>query len=145
MQAPYEAEQGAVPRSAIAAGADVVLPIRQLAAQFLELVRSKANVNARSLEQTASSDDLVRRILGLLRAKTGQDFSRYKRATVMRRLARRMQVAQTEDLEATSLFRAASTGIGKRTGRGPGISGMRAALSARGSIGSMSRDRSTAR
>lgn len=62
-----------MPRSAIAAGADFVLPIGQLAAPFLELVRSKANVNARSLEQTASSDDLVRRIVGLLRAKTGTE------------------------------------------------------------------------
>ncbi len=97
VQDPDEAEHGSMPRSAIASGADFVLPVRQLAKQFVELIRTKAHVNARSIEP--GSEDLVRQILGLLRLKTGQDFSRYKRPTVMRRLARRMQVTQTDNLE----------------------------------------------
>jgi len=99
VQDPSEAEHASMPRNAIAAGADFVLPVREIAAQLVELARTKAHVNVRALEEKASSDELVRRILGLLRAKTGQDFTRYKRATVLRRLARRMQVAQTDELE----------------------------------------------
>ena len=97
VQDPDEAEYGSMPRSAIASGADFVLPLKQLAAQLAELVRTKAHVNAKALAH--GSDDDVRQILGALRAKTGQDFSHYKRATVMRRIARRMQVTQTDTLE----------------------------------------------
>lgn len=98
VQDPVEAEYGSMPRSAMASGADFVLPVKQLARQFVELIRTKAHVNAQTLTQT-DSEDHVRRILGLLRVRTGQDFTHYKRATVMRRLARRMQVAQTDTLE----------------------------------------------
>ncbi len=97
VQDPAEAEYGSMPRSAIASGADFVLPVKQLAAQLAELVRTKAHINAKALAH--GSDDDVRQILGLLRAKTGQDFSHYKRATVMRRIARRLQVTQTDTLE----------------------------------------------
>lgn len=75
------------------------MPVKQLATQLAELVRTKAHVNVRALQDGASGEETVRRILNLLRAKTGQDFTRYKRPTVMRRLARRMQVAQTDDRE----------------------------------------------
>ena len=97
VQDPAEAEYGSMPRSAIASGADFVLPLKQLAAQLAELVRTKAHINAKALAH--GSDDDVRQILGLLRAKTGQDFSHYKRATVMRRIARRLHVTKTDTLE----------------------------------------------
>ena len=97
MQDPAEAEYGSMPRSAIASGADFVLPVKQLAAQLAELVGTKAHINAKALAH--GSDDDVRQILGLLRAKTGQDFSDYKRATVMRRIARRLHVTKTDTLE----------------------------------------------
>src|SRR6478672_3028492 len=97
VQDPNEAEYGSMPRSAIASGADFVLPLKQLAAQFAELVRTKAHVNVGTIEE--GSEDLVPEILAALRVKTGQDFTYYKRATVMRRIARRMQVTQTDTLE----------------------------------------------
>ena len=97
VQDPNEAEYGSMPRSAIASGADFVLPLKQLAAQLAELVRTKAHVNAQAIEH--GSENLVRQILVALRVKTGQDFTYYKRATVMRRIARRMQVTQTDTLE----------------------------------------------
>lgn len=99
VQDPDEAEFASMPRAAIAAGADFVLPVTDIANHLVELSRVKAHVNARSIEDGPDSEEWVRRILSLLRARTGQDFSRYKRATVMRRLARRMQVAQSEQLE----------------------------------------------
>src|SRR5207248_1266309 len=42
----------------------------------------------------------LRDVLAFLRSRTGRDFSYYKRATVVRRIARRMQVCGVEDLVA---------------------------------------------
>jgi two-component system CheB/CheR fusion protein len=42
----------------------------------------------------------LREILATLHARTGHDFSHYKRATVLRRLERRLQVRTVSDLPA---------------------------------------------
>src|SRR5262249_21193060 len=86
----------------IASGADFVLPVRGLAAQIVELLRTKSQVEPQVLSESA--EESIRRILAYLRNKTGQDFSKYKRSTVMRRVSRRMQVVQTEDLEQYLIF-----------------------------------------
>src|SRR5262249_12718350 len=44
VQDPNEAEYPSMPRSAIASGADFVLPVRGLAAQIVELLRTKSQV-----------------------------------------------------------------------------------------------------
>ena len=41
----------------------------------------------------------MRRILAHLRVRTGHDFTKYKRSTVLRRIARRMQVTRTDQLK----------------------------------------------
>jgi len=86
-----------MPRSAIASGvADFILPVREIAERLPELVRKKLQLNADDLadkdEQTLAS------ILAYLKVKAGHDFTHYKRATVLRRIARRMQVNRTETL-----------------------------------------------
>jgi two-component system, chemotaxis family, CheB/CheR fusion protein len=103
VQDPAEAEYASMPRAAIASGvADLVLPVREIAARMGELVRKKQQLHA---EQLAGKDeDTLRRILGFLRLKTGHDFSSYKRPTVVRRLARRMQVTRAETLEAYGAY-----------------------------------------
>jgi two-component system CheB/CheR fusion protein len=95
VQDPNEAEYPSMPRSAIAS-ADFVLPVRDLAHQFVELVRNREQLQ---LHQLDGEEDSLRRILGHLRVRTGHDFSKYKRATVTRRIARRMQVVGVGDLE----------------------------------------------
>src|SRR5213078_644620 len=44
------------------------------------------------------SDAAVRDVLALIRARTDDDFSAYKRSTILRRIARRMQVNQVTEL-----------------------------------------------
>jgi two-component system, chemotaxis family, CheB/CheR fusion protein len=95
VQDPDEAEYPSMPRSAMAS-ADFILPVRDLAEQFVELVHSRERLNLRKLD---SGDDALRRILGYLRVRTGHDFSKYKRATMLRRVARRMQVVGQGELE----------------------------------------------
>ncbi len=96
VQDPAEASFNAMPQNAIATGAaDFVAPIARLVERLTEVARSKEAV--RSLDMAGAANDL-RRIVALLRARTGHDFSAYKRATVMRRVVRRMQVCRTETL-----------------------------------------------
>jgi two-component system CheB/CheR fusion protein len=96
VQDPTEAEYSSMPRNAIATGvADFVLPVRQLAARLVELVRIKESVAI----PFDFDEEQLRRILAHLRVRTGHDFSRYKRSTVLRRIARRMQITRTDELK----------------------------------------------
>src|SRR5215467_10125682 len=97
VQDPEEAEYSSMPRSAIASGvADFILPMRDLAARLVELIRIKRT--AKQPEEPEVDEELLRRVLAHLRVRTGHDFSKYKRSTVLRRLGRRMQVTRTENL-----------------------------------------------
>ena len=97
VQDPDEAEYPSMPRSAIATGlADVVLPVRELAHQLVEIIKTKEHVPAEHL--APSDEEMLKRILSYLRSRTGHDFLRYKRSTIYRRLARRMQVRKVQDL-----------------------------------------------
>src|SRR5205807_8269727 len=91
VQDPAEAEHPSRPRAAIATGiVDFVLPISQLATQLVALIRDKETFG--SSEARNFSEENLRRILAHVRVRTGHDFAKYKRATVVRRIARRMQV-----------------------------------------------------
>jgi two-component system CheB/CheR fusion protein len=96
VQEPAEAEYPSMPRSAIATGiADVVLPVRELAARLVELIQNKDLLTVTDTRKF--DDELVRRILAHLHVRTGHDFSKYKRSTVLRRIARRMQVTRMDN------------------------------------------------
>ena len=102
VQEPGEAEFPSMPQNAIATGAvDFVAPLARLVERLGEVAHSKDAV--RSLDMNEAAND-VRRIVAFLRARTGHDFSSYKRATVMRRIARRMQVARLDSLAAYSEY-----------------------------------------
>jgi two-component system, chemotaxis family, CheB/CheR fusion protein len=96
VQDPNEAEFAMMPQSAIATGAaDFVAPVRDLVQRVGEVVRSKRAVHE------LTEDDIqqgITKIIGLLHARTGHDFSHYKRTTVMRRVARRMQVSRNDSI-----------------------------------------------
>lgn len=96
VQDPAEAEHDSMPRSAISTGiVDFVLPIEELARRLVELIRDKETFAA--TEPRNFSEDVLRRILAHVRVRTGHDFAKYKRATVVRRIARRMQVMRCDD------------------------------------------------
>jgi two-component system, chemotaxis family, CheB/CheR fusion protein len=97
VQDPEEAEYSSMPRSAIGSGvADFILPVRDLATRLVELIRIKRAV--KQPEEPEVDEELLRHVLAHLRVRTGHDFSKYKRSTVLRRLARRLQVTRTENL-----------------------------------------------
>jgi two-component system CheB/CheR fusion protein len=97
VQDPQEAEHPSMPSSAISTGiVDVVLPVADLAKRLAEIARSPA---ARTISSLANDDEeVLRRVLAHVRVRTGHDFSKYKRSTVVRRIQRRAQVARREGL-----------------------------------------------
>jgi two-component system, chemotaxis family, CheB/CheR fusion protein len=97
VQDPDEAEYGSMPRSAVATGlADFVLPIREIAARLPELIRNRPSPQSEDLTET--DEEAMQRVLSHLRVRSGHDFSSYKKSTVRRRLARRMQVQRASTM-----------------------------------------------
>lgn len=107
-QDPEEAQVSSMPLAAIATGmVDWTLPVAQMSArveQYLSMERAvrlppeslPGSLGQRAL---AESDELaLREVLTFLRSRTGRDFANYKRATVVRRIGRRMQVNNIGDL-----------------------------------------------
>ncbi|HWD15255.1 MAG TPA: chemotaxis protein CheB [Casimicrobiaceae bacterium] len=101
-QAPEEAEYDGMPRSAIASGVvDFVLPVRDMPERIVTLWRNAQTIRMPDLpdrptpeDAVVEAEEAVRDVLATLRTRTGHDFSQYKRATLMRRLERRLQVNQ---------------------------------------------------
>jgi two-component system, chemotaxis family, CheB/CheR fusion protein len=106
VQDPREAAHEGMPRAVIAAEvADLVLPVRELAKRLANLVVQKEHlapfIPAQSDDAALGEDQEIalKRIFDLVRLRTNHDFSRYKRATILRRLARRMQLNHATSLE----------------------------------------------
>ena len=94
-QLPASAKFDSMPQSAIAAGnVDVVLPIEEIPDRILDHIRYLNRLHNRKGAETIQREALkhLPKIFSALRKKTGQDFSLYKRSTVIRRIQRRMQI-----------------------------------------------------
>src|SRR5438067_8851604 len=128
-QDPSEAEYDIMPRAAIDTGmVDWVLRADQMPPKLLEFVENEQRIQLppvspadekeespeekRTLggkiaaRQTHDPDDesALRETLSYLTTQTGHDFSHYKRATVLRRIARRLQVNSLEDIPSYLVF-----------------------------------------
>jgi two-component system CheB/CheR fusion protein len=111
-QHPDDAEYGGMPSAAVATGiVDFVLPVVEMPQKLIDLWRNaqaivlpatKDHVQISqakpSIAQTEAAEEALRDVLNLLRSKTGHDFRDYKRATMLRRIERRLQVRQVPDL-----------------------------------------------
>ena len=122
VQQPEDAAFSSMPRAAIDTGqADFVLPVAEVPQKLLDLwsnVRRMRPVptpapapaeperaepaagNERADEEAANANERVlREIMVILRTRTAHDFRQYKRATVLRRIERRMQVSGLAELQ----------------------------------------------
>ena len=94
------AKYSGMPHSAVATGlADYVLPPDKMPAQLIKYTKHathRATSKITSLEDTAPN--ALQKIFVVLRARTGHDFSLYKKNTICRRIERRMHVHQIENL-----------------------------------------------
>jgi len=108
-QDPDEAQHPDMPRSAIATGVvDWVLGVKEMPARLLAYVKQRGQLKlpgeagphpAAAVELSPDEHEAaLRDVLAFLHTRTGRDFSCYKRATILRRTARRMQVNGLADL-----------------------------------------------
>jgi two-component system CheB/CheR fusion protein len=98
-QEPASAKFDGMPKNAIATGCvDFVMPPKELGKEILRIGRHPYLSSAASPDNLAQEEDHMKRIFRLLQGRNGTDFSRYKRTTVQRRLARRMALRQVDGL-----------------------------------------------
>ena len=99
VQAPATAKFDGMPRSAIDAGlADIVAPADELPGKLIAYLRQKPLLVPPEAAVGDKALGALEKIVILLRAHTGHDFSAYKRNTLFRRIERRMGIHQLGDL-----------------------------------------------
>jgi two-component system, chemotaxis family, CheB/CheR fusion protein len=100
VQHPDEAEYESMPNAAIATGlADLVLPVMELAEKLVEFTRFRPPLPSDADDLSEEQLEFIRRIIAHVHARTGHDFSQYKRSTLLRRIQRRMQIYGASTLE----------------------------------------------
>ncbi len=100
-QAEGSAKYDSMPRSATATGlADYVLPVEKMPAALTDYFGSLTTVRDRRNADGVRHDaaDHLTRICAILQTRTGHDFNRYKKNTLIRRIQRRMQVRQVAEV-----------------------------------------------
>ncbi|MCR6628600.1 MAG: PAS domain-containing protein [Magnetospirillum sp.] len=100
-QAEGSAKFDSMPKSATATGlGDYVLPPEQMPAILIDYFRNLGYLEARKGAEGLLTDaaDFLTKICAILQTRTGHDFSRYKKNTLIRRIQRRMQVLQLTEV-----------------------------------------------
>ncbi len=99
VQDPASAKYDGMPRSAIGTGlVDYVAPAEELPAKLIQYVTHQPIPSKTRIDAKVEPSGALQKIFVLLRARTGNDFSRYKKATTCRRIERRMGVHQIDTL-----------------------------------------------
>jgi two-component system CheB/CheR fusion protein len=105
VQEPASAKFDSMPRSAIAAGlADLVAPVEQLPEMIIAYLRHALTISKAELSLEEKDHSALEKVLILLRAKTGHDFSLYKKNTIYRRIERRMSIHQIDRIASYVRF-----------------------------------------
>ena len=97
VQDPASAKFDGMPRSAIEAGlADVVAPVEALPGRIVAYLHHIPLIVEPGLAEEDKGHSAFEKVVILLRAQTGHDFSLYKKSTVYRRIERRMGIHQID-------------------------------------------------
>jgi two-component system CheB/CheR fusion protein len=99
VQEEESATYDGMPRSAIATGlADYILPPGKMPDQLLKYTQHATHALIPGIE-LERAPDMLQKIFIILRTQTGHDFSYYKKNTIYRRIIRRMNLHQIDDIE----------------------------------------------
>jgi two-component system CheB/CheR fusion protein len=112
VQAPGDAEHEGMPQAAIRTGAiDFVLPVTDIPQKLLDLWTNARIIalpppgdgeapvaHVTTAADTLAAESALQKVVNSLLSHTGHDFRHYKRATVLRRIERRMQVRSVHSL-----------------------------------------------
>jgi two-component system, chemotaxis family, CheB/CheR fusion protein len=95
VQEPSSAKFDSMPRSAIETGlADIVAPPEELPAKIINYLKHAPLIVKPETMLESKTQSGLEKVIILLRAQTGQDFSMYKKSTLYRRIERRMGIHQ---------------------------------------------------
>jgi two-component system CheB/CheR fusion protein len=98
VQEPATAMNPSMPQNAIATGAaDIVLPAEDIPVRIAQIARGECHLPQRAC-LTTTLDEELQELFAILKARTGHDFSSYKRNTILRRIERRMAVNESGGL-----------------------------------------------
>lgn len=110
-QEPREAQSPVMPESAIATGmVDWILPASEIPPRLMNYQALEGRValppeelappevQPQADETVRNGESELREVLHFLRTRTGRDFSYYKRATILRRIGRRMRVNEIDKI-----------------------------------------------
>lgn len=101
VQEPGTAKFDSMPRSAIEAGlADIVAPAGELPEKILAYRQHPPLIVPSEIEIEDKVQSTLEKIIVLLRARTRNDFSLYKRSTLYRRIERRMALHQISKMSS---------------------------------------------
>ncbi|HEY8920785.1 MAG TPA: chemotaxis protein CheB, partial [Chitinophaga sp.] len=101
VQVPREAEFNEMPRNAIATElVDDVLPVAAIPNKIIAYKASldTVQITVEADKRPEAQQQALREIFSQLRMRTGQDFSNYKRPTLLRRIERRVNIRNMPDL-----------------------------------------------
>ncbi len=105
VQAPASAKFDGMPRSAIDAGlADVVAPVEELPGKIVGYLTHTLSFSRPELPTDGKAETGLEKVVILLRARAGHDFSLYKKNTVYRRIERRMGIHQIDKISTYVRF-----------------------------------------
>ena len=105
VQEPSTAKYDGMPSSAVQSGlATYVLPVDKISEQLVAYVRTIVDTGIPPVPPVPAALSAMRRIMMLLRSKTGNDFSLYKQSTINRRIERRMGVHNLKDIDAYARY-----------------------------------------
>jgi two-component system CheB/CheR fusion protein len=112
VQEPSDAEYDGMPQAAIGTGVvDFVLPVTEMPQRLIEIWETSRNIHlppegdaeaavglAPAESRDAGDEEALQRVISSLASHSGHDFRHYKRATVLRRIERRLQVKSVTSL-----------------------------------------------
>jgi len=99
VQDPASAKFDGMPHSAIQAGlADVIAPANALPEKIIAYLQYAPLIVKEGPPVDEKSDSALEKVVILLRAQTGHDFSHYKKTTIYRRVERRMGLHQIDKI-----------------------------------------------
>jgi two-component system CheB/CheR fusion protein len=105
VQEPSTAKYDGMPNSAVQSGlATYVMPVEKIPEQLVAYVKTIKNIGVPPQLPAPAATSAMTRIMMLLRSKTGNDFSQYKKSTITRRIERRMVVHTLKDMEAYARY-----------------------------------------
>ncbi|MGI8934486.1 MAG: CheR family methyltransferase, partial [Phormidesmis sp.] len=97
------AKYDSMPRNAVMTGlVDYVLPVEEIPVKLVEYAHHREGLRANLDEdgRLPQAADYLEQICSLLLRRIGHDFSSYKQGTLVRRIQRRIQITQTDSVEA---------------------------------------------